>query len=85
MHKRRRSKLNRAKQISYPAVMPYWKNGFVDALNGCHGLCFYFLWIIFTRSDKVRDFLLRLKDSASADEDDETSALGAANQDPFAI
>ena len=64
--------------------MPYWKNGFVDALNRCHRLCFYFLWIIFTRSYKVRDFLLRLNDSASADEDDETSALGAANHDPFA-
>ena len=65
--------------------MPYWKNGFVDALNRCRSLWFYFLRIIFTCSEKVRDFLSRLNDSASADGDDETSALRAANQDPFAI
>ena len=88
MHKRRRSKINRTKQISYPAVMPYRINGFFDAVNRCHSLCFCFLRIRLTClvfSIKYVTFLSRLNESAPADEDYETSALSAANQDLFAI
>ena len=48
MHKRRSSKINRTKQISYPAAMPYRKTGFFDAVNRCHSLCFCLPRIRFT-------------------------------------
>ena len=74
--------------IFYPAVMPYRKNDFVDAVNRCHSLCFYFLRISFTClvfTMNYVTFFSRLNESASADEDGETSALSAANQSLFAI